>query len=74
MKEKCWHLAANVMVSTVAGERYFGTVTNDYESRQCRKALGDFLYLSGIFMVSDAIPFLGWLDTVRIYVKNEENS
>ncbi|RVX12097.1 Cytochrome P450 82C4 [Vitis vinifera] len=50
MKEKCWHLAANVMVSTVAGERYFGTVTNDYESRQCRKALGDFLYLSGIFM------------------------
>ena len=37
------------------------------ESKQCRKALGDFLYLSGIFMVSDAIPFLGWLDTVRGY-------
>ena len=67
MKEKCWHLAANVMVSAVAGKRYFGTVTNDYESRQCRKALGDFLYLQGIFMVSDAIPFLGWLDTVRGY-------
>ncbi|KAJ9704898.1 hypothetical protein PVL29_003109 [Vitis rotundifolia] len=67
MKEKCWHLAANVMVSAVAGKRYFGTVTNDYESRRCRKALGDFLYLSGIFMVSDAIPFLGWLDTVRGY-------
>ncbi|RVW58370.1 Cytochrome P450 82C2 [Vitis vinifera] len=45
----------------------FGTVTNDYESRQCRKALGDLIYLSVIFMVSDAIPFLGWLDTVRGY-------
>ncbi|XP_034681918.1 cytochrome P450 CYP82H23-like [Vitis riparia] len=67
MKEKCWHLAANVVVSAVAGKRYFGAVTNDYEPRQCRKALGDFLYLLGIFMVSDAIPFLGWLDTVRGY-------
>ncbi|XP_034681921.1 cytochrome P450 CYP82D47-like [Vitis riparia] len=43
------------------------TVTNDYESRRCQKALGDLLYLSGIFIVSDAIPFLGWLDTVRGY-------
>ncbi|RVW58391.1 Cytochrome P450 CYP82H23 [Vitis vinifera] len=34
MKDKCWHLAANVMVSEVAGKRYFGTVTNDYESRR----------------------------------------
>ncbi|XP_034681205.1 cytochrome P450 CYP82H23-like [Vitis riparia] len=67
MKEKCWFLAANVMVSEVAGKRYFGTVTNDYESRRCRKALEDLLYLSGIFMVSDAIPSLGWLDTVRGY-------
>lgn len=53
--------------SEVAGKRYFGTVTNDYESRRCRKALEDLLYLSGIFMVSDAIPSLGWLDTVRGY-------
>ena len=68
MKKKCWHMAANVMVSAVAGKRHFGTVTNDYESRQCRKALGDLLYLSGIFMVSDAIPFLGWSDTVRGYM------
>ncbi|KAL6347923.1 hypothetical protein AAG906_037652 [Vitis piasezkii] len=30
-------------------------------------ALEDLLYLSGIFMVSDAIPSLGWLDTVRGY-------
>ncbi|WJZ83779.1 hypothetical protein VitviT2T_003432 [Vitis vinifera] len=75
MKEKCWHMATNVMVSVVAGKQHFGTITNDYESRQCRKALGDLLYLSGIFMVFDANP-LPWLvrHCERIYDKNEENN
>ncbi|KAK8561190.1 hypothetical protein V6N12_048264 [Hibiscus sabdariffa] len=34
------------------------------ESRRFQKALGDFMYLIGVFLVSDAVPFRGWLDVV----------
>lgn len=66
MKEKFGNLAMNIIVRMLAGKRYFGTDTNgDEESRRFQKALGDFFYLLGSFLVSDAVPFLGWLDFVK---------
>ncbi|KAK4557215.1 hypothetical protein RGQ29_007114 [Quercus rubra] len=54
----------NVILRMIAGKRYFGTSdgVNEEQARRCQKALGDFIHLLGLFMVSDAIPFLGWLD------------
>ncbi|XP_068344121.1 cytochrome P450 CYP82D47-like [Pyrus communis] len=31
-------------------------------TRRCRKAIGQFFQLIGIFVVADALPFLWWLD------------
>ncbi|KAL0017280.1 hypothetical protein SO802_004349 [Lithocarpus litseifolius] len=54
----------NVILRMIAGKRYFGTSdgVNEEEAHRCQKALGDFFRLLGLFVVSDAIPFLGWLD------------
>ncbi|KAL4649806.1 hypothetical protein ACB092_01G041200 [Castanea dentata] len=54
----------NVILRMIAAKRYFGTSdgVNEEEARRCQKALGDFFHLLGLFVVSDAIPFLGWLD------------
>ncbi|KAJ0077720.1 hypothetical protein Patl1_36275 [Pistacia atlantica] len=41
---------------------------DDPESRRCQKALGDFFYFVGLFLASDAVPCLGWLDYVKGYV------
>lgn len=57
-------LTLNVVVRMVAGKRYFGTsaACDDGEARRCQKAIGQFFHLIGIFVVSDALPFLWWLD------------
>ncbi|KAJ4716416.1 Cytochrome P450 protein [Melia azedarach] len=69
MKERFGDLAMNIIVRMIAGKRYFGsgTTAHDQESRQCQKALGDFLNLVGLFLASDNVPFLGWLDVVKGY-------
>ncbi|XP_040997515.1 xanthotoxin 5-hydroxylase CYP82C4-like [Juglans microcarpa x Juglans regia] len=57
-------LTLNVVVRMVAGKRYFGASAagDDGEARRCQKAISQFFHLIGIFVVSDALPFLGWLD------------
>lgn len=69
MKERFKDLAMNIIVRMIAGKRYYDSDTNadDQESKQFQKTLGDFLYLLGLFLVSDNIPFLGWLDVVKGY-------
>ena len=56
----------NVILRMVVGKRYFsaGAVDDENSSaaRRCQKALDEFFHLLGLFVVSDAIPFLGWLD------------
>ncbi|KAJ4827439.1 hypothetical protein Tsubulata_011092 [Turnera subulata] len=66
MKESIGDLAMNVIVRMIAGKRYFGDgkEDNSEESRRCQKAFSDFSYLIGLFLVSDAVPFLGWLDSM----------
>ncbi|KAL4578897.1 hypothetical protein LXL04_015028 [Taraxacum kok-saghyz] len=52
----------NIIVMMVAGKRYYGVGADIHEARRCHKALNEFFRLIGIFVVSDAIPFFGWLD------------
>ncbi|KAJ0024021.1 hypothetical protein Pint_08875 [Pistacia integerrima] len=57
-------LNLNVILRMVAGKRYFGAdaATDEKEVRRCRKAMREFFDLAGLFVVRDALPFLGWLD------------
>ncbi|KAF5197501.1 Cytochrome p450 [Thalictrum thalictroides] len=57
-------LTLNITVRMVAGKRYFGESSKEdkEEARQIQKVVKDFFYLFAMFVVSDAIPFLGWLD------------
>lgn len=69
MKEIFGDLAMNIIVRMMAGKRYFSSNgAGDEESRRCQKALGDFFYLVGLFLASDTVPFLGWLDLMMGYV------
>ncbi|KAK9073336.1 hypothetical protein SSX86_007660 [Deinandra increscens subsp. villosa] len=56
------HMMLNIVVMMVAGKRYFGVGGGGDEAERCQKAISDFFRLIGIFVVSDAIPFLWWLD------------
>ncbi|PPS03684.1 hypothetical protein GOBAR_AA16973 [Gossypium barbadense] len=63
MKERIGDLATNIIVRMVAGKIYHGT---SEESRRFQKALGDFFYLAGLFLVSDTIPSLeSWVNEHR---------
>ncbi|KAK7351673.1 hypothetical protein VNO77_11285 [Canavalia gladiata] len=56
-------LTLNMVVRMVAGKSYFGASAScDDEARRCQKAIGQFFHLIGIFVVSDALPFLRWFD------------
>ncbi|KAE8687422.1 transmembrane epididymal protein 1-like [Hibiscus syriacus] len=62
MKERIGDLATNIML---LGKRYYGSEGSCYEeSRRCQKALCEFFFLEGLFLFSDTVPFLGWLDVV----------
>jgi hypothetical protein len=57
-------MSLNVILRMVVGKRYFsaGAVDDDGEARRCQKAVEEFFHLLGLFVLSDAIPFVGWLD------------
>lgn len=64
MKQWFGDLTSNIALRMVGGKRYFG-VNADFEeeeARRCRKLMRDFVYLFGVFVLSDAIPSLGWFD------------
>ncbi|KAK8988928.1 hypothetical protein V6N11_030300 [Hibiscus sabdariffa] len=64
MKKWVGDLNLNVILRMIAGKRLFGSVkeSDEQEARRCRKAVREFFHFSGLFVVRDAIPFLGWLD------------
>ncbi|XP_003634362.2 cytochrome P450 CYP82D47 [Vitis vinifera] len=64
MKQWFGHLSLNVILKMVVGKRYFGYAAESKEkgAQQCQKAIREFFRLMGLFVVSDALPFLGWLD------------
>ena len=64
MKQWFGNLTHNIALRMVGGRRCFGPNADceEAEARRCQKVMRDFAYLFGVFVLSDAIPFLGWLD------------
>ncbi|XP_014524188.1 cytochrome P450 CYP82D47-like, partial [Vigna radiata var. radiata] len=58
------HMTFNIIVRMIAGKRFGGDTSNeeDNEAWKLRKAIKDATYLSGVFVVADAIPSLSWFD------------
>ncbi|KDP38436.1 hypothetical protein JCGZ_04361 [Jatropha curcas] len=60
-----WDVSLNGILKMVVGKRYVEYIKKDEdinESGHWRYALRDFFELSGKFAVSDALPYLRWLD------------
>ncbi|KAF9608874.1 hypothetical protein IFM89_011912 [Coptis chinensis] len=64
MKQWLSDLTLNVVVRMVARKRYFGAgaKVDEDEGRRFQKGLKDFFHLIGLFVLSDALPFLRWID------------
>lgn len=66
LKQWFGDMSLNVILKMVAGKRYQLSITTEAvdkkEARRCQKAVREFFYFIGLFVLSDAIPFLGWLD------------
>ncbi|KAJ1415240.1 Cytochrome P450 [Sesbania bispinosa] len=63
MKQWFGDLMHNIALRMVVGKQYYGA-SDDYaegEARRYKKAMRDCICLLGVFVLSDAIPFLGWL-------------
>nr|XP_017220500.1 PREDICTED: cytochrome P450 CYP82H23-like [Daucus carota subsp. sativus] len=68
LTERFGDLTTNIVVRMVAGKRYFGN--GEYKNEEARwfqKASKDFLHMVGLFMVSDAVPLFGWVDSLTGY-------
>ncbi|KAK9280722.1 hypothetical protein L1049_003610 [Liquidambar formosana] len=68
------HATLNVLVQMIAGKRY-GGVGDDRESQRFRRAMREFMYLTGAFVLSDVIPYIEWMDLqghVRSMKRNAE--
>ncbi|KAB5530028.1 hypothetical protein DKX38_020109 [Salix brachista] len=57
-------LTFNISLRMIVGKRYCSSVYDKENSEPWRykKAIEEALYLSGIFVISDAIPWLEWID------------
>ncbi|OMO74935.1 Cytochrome P450 [Corchorus olitorius] len=65
MKQWIGDLTLNVILTMVAGKRYFGSGAkgeNNVEARRCQRAMREWFHLLGVFAWKDAVPFLGFLD------------
>ncbi|KAJ1440116.1 Cytochrome P450 [Sesbania bispinosa] len=65
MKKWFGDLNLNVILRMVAGKRYKLSGSTDEierEVRRVRRVFREWFRLTGLFVVGDAIPFLGWLD------------
>ncbi|KAL3509884.1 hypothetical protein ACH5RR_029285 [Cinchona calisaya] len=64
MKQWFEDLTLNVILRMVAGKRYFGDVDlrEAREGRKCQGVVKELSRLIGLFLVSDSIPLLRWLD------------
>ncbi|CAH1422163.1 unnamed protein product [Lactuca virosa] len=64
MKKWFWDFDLNVMLRMVVGKRCTGAKNNEEQddmNRYC-EVFGELFHLLGLFVVADALPFLGWLD------------
>ncbi|KAF1002539.1 hypothetical protein AG4045_019612, partial [Apium graveolens] len=65
MKELFGNMTHNLVMAMVAGKRYFGSSGNgkDGEAQKFEKMTRKLVHLFMVFLVSDFIPFLKWLDS-----------
>ncbi|XP_022752262.1 cytochrome P450 CYP82D47-like [Durio zibethinus] len=61
MKKWFKNVTLNVILRMIVGKR-IPSSGNDAESERWKQALKDFFDLSGKFVISDALPYLRWLD------------
>ncbi|GLT47051.1 hypothetical protein SLA2020_207730 [Shorea laevis] len=64
MKKWFKDLTMNVILRVIAGKRSFGAGAegDEEEVKRCQKVTIEVMRLFGLFVLRDAIPFLGWLD------------
>ena len=66
MKQSLADMAMNIIVRMISGKRYFSAdAKGNQETKRCQETVRNFLYLAGLNLVSDAVPLLGWLDSVK---------
>jgi cytochrome P450 family 82 subfamily G polypeptide 1 len=58
------HMTFNISLRMIVGKRFSTTTYEERNSEACRfqSAIKDALYLSGVFVLSDAIPYFEWMD------------
>ncbi|CAL0327042.1 unnamed protein product [Lupinus luteus] len=59
MKKWFGDITHNIMFRMIVGKRFN---EGEEDNERIKKALTDFMHLSGSFAVSDALPYLRWLD------------
>ncbi|CAJ1929820.1 unnamed protein product [Sphenostylis stenocarpa] len=62
MKQWFGDLAHNIVLRMVKGKPYYGASDDYAEAKRYKKTMRDCMSLFGVFVLSDAIPFLRWLD------------
>ncbi|KAG2290908.1 hypothetical protein Bca52824_037577 [Brassica carinata] len=64
MKRALQDLVANMSLMMIAGKRYFGAAPNCEagEARRYGKLIQDYFDYFGLYLLSDVIPSLGWLE------------
>ena len=63
MKQWFGDVNLNVILRMISGKRYSAKSEDDLQQvRRIRRVFREFFRLTGLFVVGDAIPFLGWLD------------
>lgn len=64
MKQWFGDLMLNVTLRMVAGKRFYGAGADceEGEVQSFEKVMRDFSYLLEVFVLTDTVPFLGWLD------------
>lgn len=72
LSELLEHLTFNLSVRLIAGKRFSETDYGEENSEAWRfkKAIKEALHLSGVFVLSDAIPWLEWFDSKFGYVSS----
>ncbi|KAM3731519.1 hypothetical protein ACB098_12G169500 [Castanea mollissima] len=58
------HMTFNISLRIIVGKRFSATTYGEEKSEACRfrSAIKEALYLSGVFILSDAFPHLEWMD------------
>lgn len=69
MKQRLSDMAMNIIVRMISGKRYFSAdAKGNQEAKRSQEALGNFFYLLGLNLASDAGPLFSWLDLVKGYI------